>query len=181
MARKNIGTKLEIKIDQILLRHRRVFLLDNINTESETKLIKQLTVLDAVNHKNILLTINSDGGFLTSGVNIINTFSMLKSPVLTLISGHACSMAALISICGDKRLMFKNSIWMMHPIAQGAYDYSSFVKDRIKNWDFNQTQVDYILKNNTKLIDKEIQEIKRGEKWFTAEECLKKGIVDKIL
>ncbi len=96
--------------------------------------------------------------------------------------GIACSMAALISVTGGLRVMTEDSIWMAHPPSGGVGgDYFNYERDRMKLLDLHEETIDEILKKCTKLTPKEITKSKTGELWLSAKECLKKGIVDKIV
>ena len=168
-------------IQGTLFDKRIIMLYDEVSMELAEKVTKKLLVLDSINNNPIILRINSPGGCCTAGYDIIATMRLLKSPVHTFISGEACSMAALISVCGDKRYMTSNSTWMAHPAAGGGgHDYLSFKKDRIKFHDMLNKQSDDILSKHTKLTKKEIHKQNHGELWLTANECKRKGIIDII-
>ncbi len=172
----------ELKVDDILLKHRRLFLYDEVNAEKMEKLVKQLFVLDGLNHKPIYLYINSPGGSINDGFSLINIMRFLKSPVITIINTEACSMGGLISVAGKQRFMTRNSFWMAHDMRGGIWgDYSGKVEYRAdyikKCWKMIETH----LKTYTKLTAQDLQQARNGELWLTAEECLKKGVIDKIL
>jgi ATP-dependent protease ClpP protease subunit len=90
-------------------------------------------------------------------------------------------MAGLISIVGKERYITKNAVWMGHDMSGGITgDYSGKVEYRAdfikKEW----KMIENHLKSYTKLTDKEIETLRNGELWLQPEECLVKGIVDKI-
>ena len=169
-----------IDVNQLLLRNRHLFLMGKVDAELAERLTKEMFALNSISHKPIILSINSPGGSVAAGINIMDTIRSIHSPVVTLISGDACSMAALISVCGDKRMMSTSSRWMIHPMAAAAGDYVSFMKDRMKGIALYEECTVDILKKYTKLTDKEIKQAKHGEIWLTAKECKEKGIVDDI-
>jgi ATP-dependent Clp protease protease subunit len=177
----------DLKIDQILLRSRNLFLFGAIDEPLAKTLIKEILALNILNkleHENtpILIRINSGGGQISAGLSIIDAIKYVKAPIMTLISGEACSMAGLISVMGDKRIMTKNSMWMAHPPAGGVrHDYFQFEKDRIRSLELYEKIIEQILKKQTKLTRTEIKKAKNGELWLDAKECKKKGIVDHII
>ena len=184
MARKKLKKRdiPDIKVDQILLRDRQLFLFESINEKIAKGIVQNLYALDVINHKRIILKINSPGGSISDGVAILDAIRTIKSPVITWITGEVCSMAALISVTGNYRVMTKDSIWMAHPPREGvSSDYFNFERDRIKRLDLSEKVGDEILKKYTKLSPEEIIKSKTGELWLSAKECLKKGIVDKIV
>ncbi len=181
MASKKKPT--EIKIDNILLNDRKVFLLKELDEDIEDKIIKAFYALDSINHKTIYFYLNSPGGSVPGGINVINTMNTVKSPVNTIISGEVCSMASLISVVGNRRLMYSNSIWMQHPMSGGinGEDYTAFTLDRIEGIKLSDKITENLLKEYTKLNKKDRERLKRGEMWLNAKQCLKKGIIDKII
>ncbi|KJV73034.1 clp protease family protein [Orientia tsutsugamushi str. UT76] len=48
--------------------------------------------------------INSPGGAVTAGMAIYDTMQYIKSPVLTLCLGQACSMGSLLLAAGQKSM-----------------------------------------------------------------------------
>jgi len=168
--------------NDILLRNRFLFLFNEVDEDSSRKLVKDLLALDIKNKgKQITLWINSPGGSCSDGLAIIDTITKIKSPVVTIVTGEACSMAGIISVVGDKRLMTSSSRWMGHPITAGSYDYLPHVKDRVKAAEWIEDLCMDIFKKHTNLSEKDIQKTQHGELWLSAEECLLKGIVDKIV
>jgi len=172
----------DIQIDQILFKNRQLFLFENIEEKITKELVREIRALDTVNHKPIVLYINSPGGSVSDGFAIIDAMKGIKSPVVTIITGEACSMAGLISIAGDKRYMTSNSYWMGHDLAGGiGGDYTTKVLDRAKYLGKYQKQLEDFIKIHTKLTDKDIIKGRHGELWLNAEECYNKGIVDNII
>ena len=173
----------ELKVDDLLLKDRRLFLYGEVKEENMEKLVKSLFVLDAINDKKpIYLYINSPGGSVSDGFSLINTIKMIKSPVVTVITGEACSMGGLISIVGKQRLMTKNTFWMGHDMRGGIWgDYSGKIEHRAEFIKKCWKMIENHLRQYTKLTEKELETLRNGELWLTPEESLKKGIIDKIL
>ena len=171
----------EIKPDQILLGSRQIFLNGVIDSNSAGNIIKQLRALDKLEDSPIVLWINSGGGSITNGLAIIDTIKIIKSGVITIINGIAASMAGIISVCGDKRFITENSIWMAHDGTTGGIDYFEKLYDRTDYIRNLQKQLLTILRNKTKLSERELTKARHGELWLFAEDCEKKGIVDAII
>jgi len=171
----------EIKPDQILLRDRTILLFDGIDNKVTKDIVGRILALDILGKERIVLKINSGGGLVLGGYAIIDAMNHAQAPIVTWITGMAASMAGIISIQGKVRLMSKNSIWMAHPIHSGMIDYLPMMKDRRVYHDLIERQGEEIFKKFTKLTAKEIVKAQNGELWFTAEQCLKKGIVDQIV
>lgn len=178
-GKKRIKTKIDI--EQILLRYRQLFLFDVINSESAKKITQQLIVLNKIRTAPIALYINSPGGYLTDGFAIIDAIKGLNSPVVTFITGHACSMAGLISVAGAQRVMSKTATWMAHDIHSYKCDYATKIIDSVEFLKEEQKQVFDFLSKHTKLSKADLEKARNGELWLNAKDALKKGVVDKIV
>lgn len=166
---------------KILNKNRYILLYDEINNISSDIICSKLRAMDILNHKPIYLEINSPGGSVPDGISIINTIEHIKSKVITIISGQACSMGALISIAGDKRLIYANSYWMQHSTSDIVGDYIQYIKDRTKFLCEFENRTEKMLRLKTKLSNMDITKIRSGELWLNAEQALQKGVVDSII
>lgn len=175
-------TQAEWKINDLILKSRIMFIMNDITQSTMAQTIKELFILDTINHKPIRLYINSRGGSVSDGFALIDCISFLQSPIETVIIGEACSMGGLISIVGNSRYMTKNSFWMGHDMRGGIWgDYSEKVEYRAdyikKCWNMIESH----LKKYTKLTAKDLLQLRNGELWLNPDECLQKGIIDKII
>ncbi len=179
--RKSSNDK-KIIIDQILLKSRQVFLFDVINNETARRLVQELIALDKTKVSPIALYINSPGGSCSDGFAIIDAMKGVRSAVITFVTGEACSMAGLVSVAGDKRVMSQTAIWMSHDMAGGVWgDYTTKVIDRTEHLKRYQAQIFDFLRKHTKLSEEELAGARHGELWLTAEEAKKKGVVDSVV
>ena len=191
MYRKNDEIEDEVKKDErygeefyfrILNKNRYILLYDIINNCSADVVCTKLRAMNFLDKKNpITLEINSPGGMVSYGLSIIDTISNIQAPVYTVISGEACSMAAMISVVGAKRYITKNAVWMEHCCSDLVGDYLTHIKDRTNFLIKLERKMDAILKAKTKLTSKQMNQIRNGELWLFAEEALQYGIVDKII
>src|SRR5271170_5629208 len=91
---------IEGKIDEALLRARRIFFCDVVDMDSAKDAIRKLWYLELTDPgKPILFVINSPGGSIDAGFAIWDQVKMITSPVTTLISGLAASMGSVLSLC----------------------------------------------------------------------------------
>jgi len=167
---------------RILNHHRYILLHDIVNNISSDVVVSKLIAMNILNKKEpIYLEINSPGGGVAEGMSIINAIERIEAPVVTIISGQACSMAALISIAGDKRFIYPNSYWMQHSTSDIVGDYIQYIKDRTKFLVEFEARTEKMLREKTKLSKMDIHKIRNGELWLNAEQALNKGTVDKII
>jgi ATP-dependent Clp protease protease subunit len=172
----------EIKIEDVLLKSRKVFLYGDVNVTSIQAVVKNLLVASGFGNAPIYLFINSPGGSVSDGFALIDTIKSLKSPVYTIVIGHACSMGGLISIAGHQRYMTKNSFWMGHDMSGGIHgDYSGKVEYRADYIKKSWNMIENHLITHTKLTAQDLVTLRNGELWLNPQECLNKGIIDKII
>lgn len=167
---------------QLVNEHRHILLYGEINEEKAFEINNKLLGMSILNNKQpIIMEINSEGGCCSEGLSIINTIHQIPPNIITYISGEAASMSALISVCGQIRLINENSFWMMHPLSAWIGDYLPFMKDRSKYLDRLDAILNDILKQKTKLLPCHYQKIQNGELWLSAQEAKKYKIVERII
>ena len=129
----------------------------------------------------IHLHIQSPGGDIFSGLNICDAINNCKTDVYTYIEGSAASAATMISCCGTKRFITKNSFMLVHQpqiMFRGKHD--EFV-DEIENQKNVYAAVTQIYLDKTDINDAEVlDEMLQHELWLPAEKCLELGFVDEI-
>lgn len=167
---------------KILNKNRYILLYDVISETSADIVVSKLRAMNALDpNEPIYIEINSPGGSVPDGMSIINAIENINAPVISIISGNACSMAALISIIADERWIYANSYWMQHSSSDVVGDYINYIKDRVKFLGDLEKRTEIIFKTKTKLNSMDIHKIRNGELWLNAEQALKKAVVDKII
>jgi ATP-dependent Clp endopeptidase proteolytic subunit ClpP len=165
----------------ILAEARYILLYEEIDEitarEINTKLIA-MSIKDP--RKPILLEICSGGGSVGHGIAIMNTIRTIPSSVITYINGEACSMAGIISVVGDKRIIAPNSYWMGHSMTDGLHGTPQTIKDRAKYLDGLENELRVIFQEKTKFTEDDFQKMIKGELWLSPQESLTKGVADEI-
>lgn len=168
-----------------LVKDRIIFLSGEVTEEMATNAVATLLYLDAQNSsKQIDVYINSPGGVVTSGLfPIIDTMNYIKSEVATYCIGEAASAAAVILSAGTKgkRHAFENSEVMIHQAIGGAYGSTPDIKIRAEQIDKINKRIFKILAKNVGKTVKELETAMDRDKYLTAEEAKKFGIIDKII
>ena len=174
------------KLEHALLEKRRIFLSDQVDSDSAKDIIRKLWYLDhKAPGKPILFIINSPGGSVDSGFAIWDQIKLLHSPVVTLVTGLAASMGSLLSLVSGKgkRLATKNARIMIHqPLIGGlirgqATDLEIQAKEMLKTRD----QIVDVYVDATGKDRKEIEKAINRDNWMSADEALKFGLLDKIV
>ena len=78
-----------------LLKDRIIILSKEIDDDTANIVVAELLYLDSLNHEDISIYINSNGGSITSGMAIYDTMNYIRSDVSTICIGMAASMAAV--------------------------------------------------------------------------------------
>ena len=109
--------KIDDRIDAALLDARRIFISNQVDSESATNIIRKLWYLEIqAPGKPILFVINSPGGSIDDGFAIWDQVQMITSPVTTLVTGLAASMGSVLSLCAEsgRRFATPQSRIMIH-------------------------------------------------------------------
>ena len=168
-----------------LFDNRIIKLSKTIDSEESEKIIDQLLKLDTMkSNKDITFYINSPGGSVSDGMAIYDAMQMVKSDIKTICIGRCSSMAAVLLSGGTKgkRFITPNSEIMIHEVS--SFNMGKIGELKI-NYEHSNTLNERIIKllaNNTGKTIKQVRhDIELKDRWFTAEEALKYGLVDKIL
>lgn len=180
-AKKKRNSMPDIDVDQILLKNRQLFLHGVIDDKLANSINKELFALDTISHKPIVLRINSGGGSISAGFSIIDTIRTLHSPIITVVTGWACSMAGLISIVGAERVMFEHAIWMAHDLQAGNADYVTKMINYTDYLKKEQKRIFEFLGKHTKLSSAELTKARNGDLWLFAKEAKQKGVCDIVV
>ncbi len=128
----------------------------------------------------IELYINSPGGCMSSGFDLIDYMSNFYIPVHTIGTGTIASMGVMILLSGAKRYITKNSHILVHQFRAGVQGKRQDILDYIKHFEHIQTQsVDFIV-DKTNLNKMQVVNMLKNESWLTANDALSAGFVDEI-
>lgn len=134
----------------------------------------------------IEIYLNTVGGDIYSGFNLVDQIEKAKVPVTIHIMSMAASMGTLIAMAGKdnpnvKSVCHKFSVGLLHSGSQymegsahavkDTFDFSQHYDEKIKN---------YIL-SHSKITEEYYEKIERKELWLDADEMLRLGIVDEII
>lgn len=166
-----------------LLKDRIIFLSGEINDNLASIIVSELLYLDAQNHDDIFLYINSPGGSVSSGLAIYDTMNYIKSDVRTIVIGIAASMGAFLLSSGTpgKRCALSNAEVMIHQVLGGAQGQATDIKIHTEHILKLKKKLNQILANNTgKSINKITKDCER-DNFMSVKEALKYGLIDEII
>ena len=129
----------------------------------------------------IHLHIQSPGGSLMDVYYVCDVIKSLNNPVYTYVDGYAASAATLLSVCGDKRYMSKNSFMLIHQLSSGMTGKYNEMKTEISNLDIFMRQIESIYLENTNLDIDFLRQLLGSDLWLNSTLCNQYGLVDIIL
>lgn len=167
-----------------LLKERIIFLGSSVNDDVANLIIAQLLFLEAEDpEKDITFYINSPGGVVTAGMAIYDTMQFVKCDIATLCMGQAASMAALLLAAGaaGKRYALPNSRIMIHQPMGGFQGQATDIDIHAREILRIREDLNAILARHSGQPIKKIAEDTERDRFMSAEEAKKYGIIDKVL
>ena len=132
------------------------------------------------NAESITLHIHSPGGYVTEGFAIHDYIRSLGKPVTAIIEGMCYSIATVIALAGDTRVMTSNSDFMIHnPWGMTGGDSNEVQKyaDDLKK--LEQKVADFYAAKTNLTSDRAL-ELMKAETFMTPEDALKEGFITEI-
>lgn len=145
---------------------------------SAATLSKQLEALGDVDQIDVY--INSYGGEVAEGLAIYNALRRHKAKVTTYCDGFACSIASVVFMAGDERVMNEASLLMIHNAWTWAAGNAEELRKMAEDLDkITQASVE-AYKAHSSLSEEEIKELMDKETWILPEEAASYGFATTI-
>ena len=172
-----------LSLEDELLNQGKIFLTDEIDTQSAVSVIKQLMILDKSDDPSpIRLYISSPGGSIDAGMVIIDAMNSIGKEVDTYCVGLSSSMAAVIFSCGRKRYMYPSSKLMIHdPLIPNTGGNALQLKAISESLLEYRETIGKLLAENTGKSLEEIYELTSKDTYLNAEDCVSSHFADAII
>ena len=131
--------------------------------------------------KPIYIYLNTNGGDVVAGMNLINTIKASKTPVYGIVMACAASMGAYLAMSFHKTYAFPDSVLLLHDGSTGAQSSSRKMKDITNFYDKLDNRVKKFVLDNTNITEEFYEEIADREYHMFAAEAKELGIVDYII
>lgn len=130
----------------------------------------------------INIYINSYGGSVFEGTAIYSQLKRHSAEKIVYVDGFACSVASIIAMAGDKVIMPKNTMMMIHNALNYVFGNSKELRKAADDLDtiMEGNRQAYLEKSNGKITEDKLMELLENETWLTAEQCLEYGFCDSI-
>lgn len=145
---------------------------------SAVNLSKRLEELGEVS--KIHVYINSYGGEVAEGLAIYNALKRHKAKVVTYCDGFAASIASVIFMAGDKRVMSEASLLMVHNAWTCGIGNAAELRKQADDLDKITRASIEAYKAHSTLSEDEIKALLDAETWILPEEALEYGFATKI-
>ena len=167
----------------VLFSQRQVFITQEITKEYSALLVAQIMYLDNVNSEPITINISSNGGDIDGMFMLLDCFKVIESPIHTINLGAAYSCAALLLMAGDKRYAFPSSRILLHQPLAGfsGYMQTSDVEIKAKEMIFIKNKIRDFIVEHSNMDAKTVEQAMDRDTYYTAQEALELGMIDKIL
>ena len=167
-----------------LLKERIIFLTGPIDDNIASLICAQILFLESENpKKEISFYINSPGGIVWSGLAIYDTMQYVSSKIMTICVGQAASAGSLLLTAGEKDMRFSlpNSRIMVHQPSGGYQGQVTDIEIQTNEIKKTKNRLNEIYAKHTGKKINDVSNIMERDKYFSPEEAIKFGLIDKIV
>lgn len=145
---------------------------------SSANLSAQLDTLNDVDEINVY--INSYGGEVAEGIAIYNALRRHKAKIRTICDGFACSIASVVFMAGDERIMNEASALMIHNAWSWAEGNAAQLRKLAEDLEkITQLSIE-AYKAHSSLTEDEITALMDAESWILPSEAIDYGFATAI-
>ena len=167
-----------------LLRERIVFLGTQVDQTSANVICAQLLLLEAEDReRDISLYINSPGGSVTDGLAIYDTMQYVRCDVSTICLGLAASMGQFLLCAGapGKRYALPHSRILMHQPSGQMQGQAADIAIQAEQIIYLKRMMAERIAQHTGQPIERIEADSDRDRWFTAQEALDYGFIDRVI
>lgn len=133
--------------------------------------------------REVQILLNSPGGYVDAGLAFIDTMDFVRFPIRTIAVGSIASMATMIFIAGNTRVMSHRSMAMIHHFSTGNFgNYADLIANRKMEDRLYSTIVEHFIANSKYKTEAEVKKYLLHDKdnWLTPTEMKTHGLCDEI-
>jgi len=169
---------------QRLLRHRIIFLGQQVDDDIANRICAELVLLAAEDEKrDISIYINSPGGSVYAGMAIYDMMQYVPNDIATYAMGMAASMGQFLLTAGapGKRYALPHAQILMHQPSGGIGGTASDIRIQAEQMLYIKRTLFERTAYHTGRPIEQIEEDADRDRWFTAEEAKEYGFVDQVI
>lgn len=166
-----------------LMMDRIIFLGTEVNDYTANVIQAQLLYLDSVDsERDINIYLNTPGGSVYAGLGIYDTMQFISSRVVTICTGMAASMGAVLLVAGEKgmRAALPHSRVMIHQPLGGIQGQASDIEITAREILKLKDELYQIISDHSGQTIEKIRQDADRDYWMTANEALEYGMIDKV-
>lgn len=178
------GMTLSDSVSERLLRERIIILGSEVKDSNANEITAQLLLLAAEDaEKDITLYINSPGGSVTAGMAIYDTMMLIEPDVATTAMGLAASMGQFLLTAGakGKRSALPHARILMHQPSAGVGGTAADIAIQADMLNQSKQEMAQLIAQHTGQSVERITADSDRDRWFTAQEALEYGFIDKVI
>ena len=175
---------MSVDIFSKLLDDRIIFLCTEIDSDICNIIKAQLMYLETQNDDDIKIYIDSPGGSVYSGLGLLDVMDYVSPDIITVNTGLAASMAAVILCSGSKgkRRALKRSRTMIHqPIGGGWMQQASDIEIEAREINSLKKELYEIISERTGQNYDRVHKDGDRDYWMSAQDAKKYGMIDDII
>ncbi len=184
MRSAGAGMSLNDSVYDRLLRERIIFLGQPVDDAIANTICAQLLLLAAEDpRRDVNLYINSPGGSVTAGMAIYDTMEFVECDVATYAMGLAASMGQFLLSAGThgKRYALPHARILMHQPSAGVGGTASDISIQAEQFKLTKREMAELTAHHTGQSVEQITRDSDRDRWFTAQQALEYGFVDRVL
>ncbi|WP_454294292.1 ATP-dependent Clp protease proteolytic subunit [Salana multivorans] len=167
-----------------LLKERIIWLGSEVRDDNANQICAQMLLLAAEDpERDIWLYINSPGGSVTAGMAIYDTMQFVKPDVATVAMGLAASMGQFLLASGakGKRFATPHARIMMHQPSGGIGGTATDIRINAELILHMKRVMAELTAEQTGKSVEQINADADRDRWFTAEQALEYGFIDRVV
>jgi ATP-dependent Clp protease, protease subunit len=184
VAEPAISGTLDDQLVARLLYQRIIVLGTEVDDAIANRLCGQLLLLSAEDPRaDISLYINSPGGSVSAGLAIYDTMRLIPNDVRTVALGLAASMAQFLLCAGTagKRYSLPHAQVLMHQGSAGFGGTAADVEIYAAQLERTSKLMIRLTAEHTGQTVERIEQDSMRDRWFSADEALEYGLIDRIV
>lgn len=142
------------------------------------KLSRELENLQGV--AVLYVNINSYGGEVAEGIAIYNALRRFNGKVVTRCDGMACSIASVIFMAGEERIMYASSMLMIHNASSMCWGTAADMRKAADDVDKITTMSKAAYMERVSISEEELAALMDAETWISPAEALNWGFATSI-
>lgn len=148
--------------------------------ESDVSAYNLVEELNALDVDCLDVYINSYGGEVAEGLAIYNALKRHKAEVTTYVDGFACSIASVIAMAGDKRVMYDSSFLMIHNALTCCSGNANEMRKVADDLDTITSASIAAYMSVVNISEQKLKEMLDNETWLKPNEALEKGFITEV-